>query len=273
MPKFQDYPEAVNFDENDIILKDGTEGTKRMYVKNAARNFAGLVTPDQRRNVYYKGNLGTTVTAEQKAAIQNGTFDNMFPGSYWYINNIVWLIADMDYWYNTGDTAFTRHHLVIVPENSLYNEKMNETNTTEGGYALSYIRTEGLNRAKEMARAAFGDMVLTHREYLTNAVTDGYPSGGAWFDSDVELMNEIMVYGTHVYAPANNGTTVPNKYTTGKQQLALFRLSPKAINKRESIWLRDVVSEAFFASVLNYGYANYNYASNSRGVRLVFPIG
>ncbi len=273
MPKFQDYPEAVNFDENDIILKDGTAGTKRMYVKNAARNFAGLVTPEQRRNVYYKGNLGTTVTAEQKAAIQNGTFDNMFPGSYWYINNIVWLIADMDYWYNTGDTAFTRHHLVIVPENGLYREKMNETNTTEGGYALSYMRREGLNRAKEMAQAAFGDMILTHREYLTNTVVDGHPSAGAWFDSDVELMNEIMVYGCPIFSTTNNGVTVSYRQMADKQQLALFRLSPLAINTRQTFWLRDIVTDKDFTIVYDFGTALYGNVKDNRSVRPVFPIG
>lgn len=86
-------------------------------------------------------------------------------------------------------------------------------------------------------------------------------------------MNEIMVYGTTVYTPANNGTTIPTLYTTGKQQFALFALDPKMVNTRETYWLRDVVSSASFARVSNNGYATCDYASGSNGVRPYFSIG
>lgn len=60
----------------------------------------------------------------------------------------------------------------------------------------------------------------------------------------VELMNEIMVYGTSVLTPTNNGITIPTLYTTGKQQFALFALDPKKVNIRATYWFRDVVSSA-----------------------------
>ena len=107
---------------------------------DAAKEFAGLVSAMQHRNVFRGKNLGTSVTAAQKAAIQNGTFDDLFIGDYWVINGVNWTIADMDYWYNCGDTAFTRHHLVIIPGGQLYSAKMNDTNTTEGGYFGSKMR-------------------------------------------------------------------------------------------------------------------------------------
>jgi hypothetical protein len=116
-------------------------------------------------------------------------------------------------------------------------------------------------------------MLLTHREYLVNAVTNGYPSAGAWFDSTVELMNEIMVYGSYIHTPASDGVKIVTRTTIDKQQLSLFRLNPRAINNRVSIWLRDVVSSSNFAGVNHYGYANYRYASNSFGVRPAFAIG
>lgn len=116
-------------------------------------------------------------------------------------------------------------------------------------------------------------MVLTHRDYLTNAVTDGHPSAGAWFDSEVELMNEIMVYGTHVYATMGNGSMVPNKYTTGKQQFAAPMLNPSILNRRIWFWLRDVVSSIGFAIVYSGGGASYASASNSHGVRPYAVIG
>ena len=161
-----------------------------------------------------------------------------------------------------------------MPDTQLYAHNMNATNTTEGGYINSLMRLEGLVQAKEKAVAVFGaDHVLTHRVYLTNAVTNGKPSGGAWFDSDVELMNENMVYGSHIFAPASDGSTIPTNYTVEKSQLPLFQLAPHLISNRQWFWLRDAVSSAFFARVYDYGYAHYYDASNEGGVRPAWPIG
>ena len=116
-------------------------------------------------------------------------------------------------------------------------------------------------------------LILTHREYLTNAVTDGHASAGAWFDSTLDLPNEIMMYGCHVYAAMNNGTVIPTNYTIGKTQLALFTVVPKLISNRATFWLRDVVSSAGFANVDGDGDTGCSHASYSHGVRPVFAIG
>lgn len=273
MAKLTDYTEATRFDANDILIKDGTNGTKKIKVANAASEFAGLISIAQRRNIYRGKYLGSSVTSAQKAAIQNGTFDDLFIWDYWTINGIDWVILDFNYWYNCGDTAFNKNHLVVGPRKALYSRKMNETNTTEGGYVGSLMYKEGLAAAKTAFSQAFGSMVLTHREYLTNAVTNGHPSAGGWFDSTVDLMNEIMVYGSYIHTPANDGVTIPTRYTINKQQLAAFALNPRSINNRETIWLRDVVSAAYFALVASYGFANCDSASTSYGVRPVAAIG
>ena len=117
------------------------------------------------------------------------------------------------------------------------------------------------------------DHVLTHRVYLTNAVTKDKPSGGAWFDSDVELMNENMVYGSHIFAPGCDGSTIPTNYTVEKSQLPLFQLAPHLISNRQWFWLRDVVSYSFFARVADGGNAHYHAASLGDGVRPAFVIG
>ena len=193
--------------------------------------------------------------------------------SYWTIGSYTWRIVDFDYWYNCGDTAFTTPHLVIMPDKPLYNAQMNETNITTGGYTGSLMYTENLDQAKTLAASAFGDLILTHREYLTNAVIDGHASAGAWFDSTLDLPNEIMMYGCHIYAAMNNGTVIPTNYTIGKTQLALFTVVPKLISNRATFWLRDVVSSAAFAGVDSHGGASCHGASYSLGVRPVFAIG
>jgi hypothetical protein len=195
-------------------------------------------------------------------------------GDYWSNGGVYYRIAGFDYYLQCGDTSFGSHHAVIVPDTQLYTHNMNATNTTEGGYVNSLMRLEGLAQAKEKAVAVFGaDHVLTHRIYLTNAVTNGKPSGGAWFDSDVELMNENMVYGSHIFAPACDGSTIPTNYTVEKSQLPLFQLAPHLISNRQWFWLRDVVSPASFANVLDYGAAYSAHASLELGVRPAFPIG
>lgn len=273
MGKLTEYAAVKRFDSGDILIKDGKNGTKKMDVKDAALEFAGLVSASQHRIIWAGRNLGSTVTDAQKAAIKNGTFDDLYIGDYWVINNVTWRIWDMDYFINCGDTSLNTHHLVIVPDSSLYNHVMNDTNTTEGGYVGSKMYKEGLEKAKTAFKAAFGDLILTHRDYLTNAVTDGHASAGAWFDSEVELMNEIMVYGTHVYAAMGTGAMVPNKYTTGKQQFAAPMLNPSIVNRREWFWLRNVVSSATFADVIDGGRAHYANASYSGGVRPYALIG
>ena len=269
--KINELPELTDPSGSHIV---GYKGNDTVQIPtDAVISKAQEISAINHRNVYRGKNLGSSVTAAQKAAIQAGTFDDLFIGDYWVINGVTWVIADMDYFYNCGDTAFTKHHLVIVPNSPLYYAQMNESNVTTGGYVGSKMHTNNLDSAKATISAAFGDMGLSHREYLTNAVTDGRPSACGWFDSTVELMNEIMVYGTHVFAPANNGVTIPARHTVAKQQLALFALNPKAINKIQYIWLRDVVSAAGFAFVAGDGPAGYGNASASLGVRPEFCIG
>lgn len=279
----QDFISGVNLSEltqinaltaDDKLLIGTAEGNKAIGADDALFAMLDAFIPKEQRRMIYRGkNLGAVVTEEQKANIKNGTFKGFFLGDYWTIGSYTWRIVDFDYWYNCGDTAFTTSHLVIMPDKPLYNAQMNETNITTGGYTGSLMYTENLDQAKTLAASAFGDLILTHREYLTNAVTDGHASAGAWFDSTLDLPNEIMMYGCHVYAAMNNGTVIPTNYTIGKTQLALFTVVPKLISNRATFWLRDVVSSANFARVNDYGTAGSSYASASSGVRPVFAIG
>ena len=233
-----------------------------------------VISVEQRRNIFRGKNLGTAFTAAQKAEIKAGTFKGFFIGDYWSIGDRIWRIVDINYWLNSGDASCTTPHLVIMPDQSLYSAKMNETNITTGGYVGSQMYTANLANAKTLVNSAFGSAnILNHREYLTNAVTNGYPSAGAWYDSTVELPNEIMMYGSLVFTPAGDGSVVPNRYTIDKTQLALMKMYPRFINPgRYWYWLRDVVSSANFAHVNLHGGTNSSSASGSGGVRPVFGL-
>ena len=272
MPKIVDYPAADRIAKDDVFLLDGERGTRKVLASRAAVELAGLISPINHCNVFRGKNLGGGVSSAQKAAIKDGSFATLYIGDYWFNNGVNWRIGDMDYFLRCGDTDFTRHHLVIVPDTSFYSGKMNETHTTEGGYVGSLMYKSGLDQAKTAIAAAFGDLVTTHRDYFCNAVSNGRPSGGAWFDSTVELMSERMVYGNAVFAPVSDGSAVPANYTTGKSQFALFRMAPRYISNRQWYWLRDVVSAANFARVGDCGHAFCHSAGYVGGVRPYFVI-
>ena len=268
-----------------LLIHDGT-GVKQISVSNLKKDVKELIDTAQAtinaiattgagaHNAIYRGkSLGTAVTEAQWAAIKAGTFEDMYIGDYWTINDVVYRIAAFDYYYRTGDPNTTTHHVTLVPDASMYTHVMNDTNITTGAYVGSKMYTEGLTQAKTTINSAFGEAhVLNHRQYLQNATTDGYASGGSWYDSTVELMTEQNVYGGKVFGNQLNGTTLPNSYTVDKSQYPLFTFRPDMISNKAWFWLRDVVSASYFACVFNYGDAAYYGASVASGVRPAFSI-
>ncbi len=224
-------------------------------------------------NSIFRGkSLGSAVTPEQYAAISGGTFDDMFIGDYWTINGTKYLIAAFNYYYNTGDAALTKNHVTLVSAAYMYTCEMNDTNTTAGGYIGSKMRTSGLDSAISTIKADFSGHVVNHRKCLCSAVADGQASAGEWIDSEVDLMNEHMVYGSN--ASAWGKETDGHRYNVGteKSQLPLFRFRHDLIGIRASWWLRDVCSASHFANVGTRGTAAPTNASTARGVRPAFSI-
>ena len=267
-----------------MLVNDGN-GVKGIKVKDLKLSLDNIfATGAGAHNGIYRGkNLGTSVTADQWAEIAAGTFKDLYIGDYWVINGKTWRIAGFDYWLHCGDTECTSHHVVIVPDENLKEADgstthyMNTSNITTGGYVGTgfYSGTNADSSSntakadcKNMAKAAFGAAhLLSHRVRLTNAVTDGKASNWSWYDSDVEMMNEAMVYGHSVWADSGYEVGVE------KGQLPLFALDHSKICNRASWWLRDVVSAAYFADVGGCGDASYAGASNANiGVRPAFAI-
>ncbi len=219
-------------------------------------------------DLFYNGTLSQQITA--------GTFDDIFIGDYIIgkTSGRKYLVADINYRLHCGDTECTKPHVLMIPERIMGTAQMNDSHVTTGGYVGSKMYTTNLAQFKTVIQNDFGSgHILNHRELLTNAVTDGKSSGWAWYDSTIELMNESMVYGHNAWG-SHHG------YETGidKSQLSLFKHKPDLIvtlndaGSRYWYWLRDVVSSSFFAFVSGYGFAGYNGAGNSLGVRPAFLI-
>lgn len=273
-------------DDSLLLIHDGT-GVKTISTANFKKDLKeymegvntilAQLTYDNAgaHNSIYRGkNLGTTVTEEQWEAISSGTFTDLYIGDYWVIGGVNWRIAAFDYYLNCGDTSFTKHHAVIVPDTCLYSAQMNTTNVTTGAYKGSAMYTANLTQAKSTINSAFGSShVLSHRIYLSNATSNGRASAGEWTDSTVDLMCEHMVYGSGIFSPVSDGSNVPNNYRVEKGQLPLFALEPSRICNRDTWWLRDVITAAAFAFVNSNGSADCGSASYSYGVRPAFCIG
>ena len=263
-------------------IKGGTEYT-------GYKNALAALTANEAGNhnaQFFDKNLGVFSDAIS-AKIRDGSFEGIYPGVYFDFSNVAYSyldendetksstysgrirFMDLDYYLRCGDADLTAHHVVAVPDVPMFSAHMNETNTTEGGYVGSKMRTKYLRRAEAIFKACFGeDHVLSHREYLVNAVTDGKPSAGAWCDSVVELMDERMVYGSCIFDSAStDGATVPNRYSVSHMQLAAFRHKKVLVSNRQWYWLRNVVSPSTFAYVYTNGICNFSNASNVYGVR------
>lgn len=284
--KFTDLSVITEAPDSAVLLIHDGSGVKQISAANLKKDVKELINTAQAtinaiattgagaHNAIYRGKyLGSAVTEAQWAAIKAGTFEDMYIGDYWTIGGVNYRIAAFDYYYRAGDTDMTTHHVTLVPDANMYTHVMNDTNITTGAYVGSKMYTEGLTQAKTTINSAFGEAhVLNHRQYLQNAVTDGYASGGSWYDSTVELMTEQNVYGGKIFGNQLNGTALPNSYTVDKSQYPLFAFRPDMISNRQWYWLRDVVSASHFAYVAAYGGALYSSASAAYGVRPAFSI-
>lgn len=221
-------------------------------------------------NSVYRGKyLGDHVTDEQWDAIGDGSFRDLYIGDYWTINGINWRIAHFNYWLGTGDVKCNTNHVVIVPYGWVSTFNMNASDDTTGGYLNSEWYTTNRHFAVENIEANFGaSHILSHRNFFSDAVSDGHASHGMWVDSTVDLMNEIMVCGSLV------GSYSGKYYEVGcdKFQLALFKYNPPSARMDVSYWLRGVSTASSFVAMGNFGLLDGFTASQILKIRPVFAI-
>lgn len=255
-------------------IKDATArqgvATNANAIEEIAEEVAKLSLPGAQLPII---DLGTEYTAELKADIQAGTFKKAVVGGKLTINGHVYCLAHSDYWLHTGDVECTTHHMLVIPLTQLGTGKMNNTDITTGGYTNADIKTgansnTALINVAAIIKADFGAAnILTHREVFTNATENGKATGWSWYDSDIDLMNEVMVYGCNVWS-SNPGFETG----TDKCQLKLFQERPDLITTRNNWWLRSVNTENNFCCVFTQGFANYRNASSVNDVRPAFAI-
>ena len=77
---------------------------------------------EMHRNIFREKSLGESITAEQLAAIRDGSFKDLYIGDYWEINGVKYRIADVNYWKNVGypeSEKVQKPHILIVSDSVL----------------------------------------------------------------------------------------------------------------------------------------------------------
>jgi hypothetical protein len=209
--------------------------------------------------------LGDTYTDTQKQAIANGTFEGLNIGDYWTFNDVNYRIADFDYYYNVGDTAFTKHHVIIVPDTALYDDNLQSSPNTSTGYVGMQGRVLFEDYLLPYFVNAFGDsFIATHRGLYADTFTNGVPSKNTWVNMRVEFMSEEQVYGHAVWGVCNQ-----NGYDVGTQktQFRLFALDKTKINIRHKYWLTNVKSSNQLACLDENGSPSFEKTNIVLGYR------
>ena len=270
-------PETTSVSDSDYLYVWQDNALKRVSAKNLTSGLSTLAGAGAyaHNSVARGASLGSSLTDAQSAAIRDGSFNGLYLLDYWTINSVNWRIVAFDYYYGTGDNTCQTHHVVVVPDGQIDTAAYNSTDTTAGGYVGSDLYKTGLDKAKTIITAAFGSgHILTHRNILINAVTNGIPSGAAWYDSTVELMTEANVYGTKHWAASAHGESSGVDFdTVDKSQYPGFAVAPSLQTvPNQWHWLRDVVSASSFAFASGSGIAAFNGSSVVFGIRPAFCI-
>ena len=180
--------------------------------------------------------------------------------------NTKFRVAGLDTYLNTGDTAFTAHHAVIVPDGVIGRNYMNGTNTTSDGYIGSFMFASVLPVYNTHFLAKLNNHLLSHREILSNGVIGNQANSWAWTDVKINLMSEPEIYGLSI---RGGGFDVGVNY----RQFPLFRISPTYMVNFSWCWLRAVYTSSSFAYMGGSGGAGAGAAATLFGVRPCFCIG
>lgn len=273
-----------------IIIKtiNGKAPTNGNFdIKGIPLDSNGTISPWQRNGIYRGKNLGTISSANiasflEEHEVSSGKFTDLYIGDQITIQdgtyNAVWLIAGFDTEYNKGDTAFTTHHITLIPKTPLYNAAMNSTDTTTGGYKGSAMHTSEMPSLNTKLQNALGSHLLTHRVIVSNAVNTEAASGGMstwkgaasgweWLDVKAVLPSEAQIYGGKVWGSSGFDTGEAN------QKLPIFNFINPVQFSRWYFWLRSVAGGANFCYCGGHGDAITGGASSSLGVRPLICVG
>ena len=227
-------------------------------------------------DLFYDGTLTTEIAA--------GTFDDIFIGDYiiGQSSGLKYLVADINYRLYKGKTQCKTPHVLMIPELIMGTAAMQSDSSSDVTYINSEMYTTNLESYREIIEEDFNyddtSHILATTDYFANAITDDYESAGTSYDSYIELMNELMVYGTNIHHNKLRGSNEAFESSSDVSQLSLFRLDKSKIGafsssgERTAWWLRDFSKEHYFCSISVEASPNCSSQPSSLGIRPAFLI-
>ena len=236
----------------EVAVKNGYAGTESEWLSsligagewdtlNARTNFlAECTNPGHLHNCLFRGkNLGTAFTAAQSAAIQNGTFEDLYLGDYWVINGRTYRIVSINYLYWTAQNQTSQLSNIVVTA-SFGNYKYDESEHSKAdGYIVQDIHTTTIpNVFLPAFEAAFGaDHLVEHCVPLSTAIDYRTVTAFSAEMCKVELPSEYQMIG-------QNQQRIPKiigaygNDADWYDQFSLYRLCPKFTGGLLT-WTRD----------------------------------
>ena len=225
-------------------------------------------------------NLGDHVTDEQYAAIESGTFDDLYVGDYWEIDGVKHRIADIDYYYDKDETgAGSTHHLVIVPDSQQVPDGMALHDSSEDP-----LMVEGMHFCDtDMCKSKLADIAAAlesvfgseHILSMTKRIGDRSYQSKAWF------MCLTNIQGGPYIVPRQQEFGITTTYETpdDEDRFSLFKPNVDFVPPADgqAYWLEDSFSgggDPRFAYVYYYGFLDALRADYSRtaGVRAAYLL-
>lgn len=275
----------------------GGAGTKKIsapkvaeYVKNSEIGEEVYDVVAKHRNTFRGKNLGTSYTDEQKSAVQNGTFEDLYVGDYWTINGFTWRIADIDYFYNQGFVhddivdIQKNHHLVIFPDVGLFRSKMEDSPYNRGYTGCNFYTNKSIQTVS-LLKQAFGDFITDLYAVVNSSEKDTIL---ATLPFMLPLNIWLRGYGINTNNPYNRDTNIGFQFRSlaSNGQMALFRLQPNYIkldnttsiniDNETSYWMGDyytLESRGGFGKTNSIGFSWWDWSDSSEHyIRPIFCI-
>lgn len=250
----------------EVALANGFVGTEAQWLSsligagewdtlNERTEVLSYASAGLHNSIFRGKNLGNAFTEAQSAAIKAGTFDDIWLGDYWEINNVRYRIAHIDYYFGRqgefakyahpdldwGENETSRvlpHHVLIVPDTGLVRDWYN---TEEMRDKIYYYSNYYINIRPTLITSlenTFGAEHLmkwpdfTPTAYDFSEPANPFPSAWTAVIGQCELLHDTQLLG-FLFPTAGGKRTLTgggfaSHYNKGQRgQFALFRNSPE----------------------------------------------
>ena len=275
-----------------VAVKNGYTGTVEEWIEslkaagewselNARTSILTSTEAEVHNSIAGFRNKGTKLTDEQKTAIKNHTWEDMYIGDSWTLNGHTYRIAKFMNGILVNNFAILYKGIMML-SNVLYTAPMNETDTNEGGYANSWMHATGLAQAGEIIAQDFGDLIMSFREHLYSGNTSGYllvnhSMGNIQQPYKCMLPTYRMLTGRTFQGYPQDWFNV---YSNFQIPLTQFDANQFSVLNGGGFWCQECFnSSTSFVNWVEFGVYNWSdrlylhKASNNGGVRVIFFIG